>query len=425
MKGNIVSGNKVFKLVDKSLLENAKKTYQQDYFKKIELDCSIEIKEEKPIILNVQGTNNLSHISVAASSDIIPVSAINSPITADRIKNQLRKTGNTPFEFRNIEIDLDDNLYISPISALNELRRTALSLIQEKIVDQYSRAPITYPNLNFTKVTENSSKPNISVLFNTLDDNKDYSSLSGIDRVYIPLKYFIGSLHTKHTKILEKICSTFPTYLYLPVIMKDPFKNILLSTIEKAISLYSIKGFVVSNISQLSILDKWNTFSIIANCSMNIFNNQTCDMFSSFESVTLSPELNKQDLSNISCPAGVKKEIMVYGRTPLMYSNYCLLGKTNKCYPKCEQKCKDPHTYYLKDRLNMLFPIVPDPIQTITTIYNSKITSISPLSLNADSVRIDFLEEDLLQMQEVIDCIRNDKRLEGKDFTNGNLNREI
>ena len=47
------------------------------------------------------------------------------------------------------------------------------------------------------------------------------------------------------------------------------------------------------------------------------------------------------------------------------------------------EKFNDEHclSYIYKDRLNMLFPIVPDPIQTITTIYNSKITSISPLSL--------------------------------------------
>jgi len=422
MKGKIASGNKIFKLVDKSLLENAQITYKQDYYNKIQLDCSIEIKKDKPIILKVQGINNKSNISVSITSDIIPVSAINSPITSERIENQLKKTGNTPFEFRNIEIDLEDNLYISPISALNELRRSALSLIEEKIVNQYLRESISSHDINISKTRENSFNPDVSVLLNILDNNQDYSALSGINRIYIPLKYFIRS---SYKETLQKICSCFPTYIYLPVITKDSFKNILLNTIEKAIELYSIKGFVISNISWLSILGKWNEYSIIANYSMNIFNNKTCDMFSSFERVTLSPELNKQDLCNISCPTDVKKEIIVYGRTPLMNSNYCLLGKTNKCYPECDQKCKNPHTYYLKDRLNILFPIVPDPFQTITTIYNSKITSISPLELNSDSVRIDFLEEDLSQIQEVINCVRDGKRLEGKEYTNGNLNRVI
>lgn len=422
MKGNITSGNKIFKLVDKHLLENAQKTYQQDYFKKIELDCFIEIKKEKPIILKVQGVNNNSNISATITSDITPVLAINSPITLERVESQLKKTGNTPFIFRNIEINLEDNLYISPISALNELRRTALSLIEEKIVNQYLREAITTPNIEFSKPVETSFKPDISVLLNILDNTTDYSALTGVNRVYVPLKYFIGS---SYKEVLQKICSKSPTYIYLPVIAKDSLKNVFLNNIEKSIELYNIKGFVISNISWLSILNKWKNYSIIANYSMNIYNNKTCDMFSSFERVTLSLELNKQDLLNICCPANIKKEVLVYGRTPLIHSNYCLLGKTNKCYPECEQKCKNSHKYYLKDRLNLLFPILPDPLQTITTIYNCKTTSISPLELNADSVRIDFLEENLSQMQEIINCVRDGKRLEGKDFTNGNLNREI
>ena len=51
----------------------------------------------------------------------------------------------------------------------------------------------------------------------------------------------------------------------------------------------------------------------------------------------------------------MKQELIVYGRTPLMNINYCLLGDTNKCYPDCEMHCKDNMEYYLKDRLRTIF----------------------------------------------------------------------
>jgi carbamoyl-phosphate synthase large subunit len=34
-----------------------------------------------------------------------------------------------------------------------------------------------------------------------------------------------------------------------------------------------------------------------------------------------------------------------------MNSNYCLLGKSNKCYKDCDKKCMNNNSYFLKDRL--------------------------------------------------------------------------
>ncbi len=108
-----------------------------------------------------------------------------------------------------------------------------------------------------------------------------------------------------------------------------------------------------------------------------------------------------------------------------MTSNYCLLGNTNKCYPTCGLKCKEKVKYSLKDRLGFNFRIVPDSIQTITTIYNSKITSISGSNFNVDSYRIDILDESVEEINNIVKTVLEGNRLEGKDYTNGNLNREI
>ena len=42
-----------------------------------------------------------------------------------------------------------------------------------------------------------------------------------------------------------------------------------------------------------------------------------------------------------------------------------------------------------------------------------------------DSIRIDILEENLEEIQNIINIHKRGDRLEGENYTNGNLNREI
>lgn len=73
----------------------------------------------------------------------------------------------------------------------------------------------------------------------------------------------------------------------------------------------------------------------------------------------------------------------------------------------------------------MNFRILFDNIQTVSTIYNSKITSISSSEFDIDCARIDILDESINEINFIVNQVLNGKRLEGKLYTNGNLNREI
>ena len=121
-----------------------------------------------------------------------------------------------------------------------------------------------------------------------------------------------------------------------------------------------------------------------------------------------------------------KTEMIVYGKTPLMNSNYCLLGKTNKCYTSCAHSCNSSNSpLYLKDRLGFLFRVIPDNIDTVTTIYNSKITSIEHKDICVHCVRIDILDENIDEINHIIDIVKSGNKLEGNIFTNGNFNKDI
>ena len=73
-----------------------------------------------------------------------------------------------------------------------------------------------------------------------------------------------------------------------------------------------------------------------------------------------------------------------------MNTNYCVLGKTNKCYKECPKYCKQYDKYYLKDRLNFKFRVILDSIDTVSTIYNSKTTSIKWKDFNTNNLKLIF-----------------------------------
>lgn len=73
----------------------------------------------------------------------------------------------------------------------------------------------------------------------------------------------------------------------------------------------------------------------------------------------------------------------------------------------------------------MNFEVLPDNIQTVTTIYNSKITSISNREFKINSSRIDILDETISEINEIAKIVKNGKRFEVKNYTSGNLNKYI
>jgi len=271
--------------------------------------------------------------------------------------------------------------------------------------------------------------PKISVLLNNLDINFNYNELENIDNIYIPLKFFTSN---KYESILKTISNKFDTYIYMPTIVKSNYNNLFLSKATESVNKYDIKGFVISNICNILLLnnlfeDLDKNFKIISNYTFNVYNTNTVLELKKLgvSRFTISPELDKNAITNLCDYSYLQKELIVYGKIPVLNMNYCLLGETNKCYPTCKVRCMSDNNYYLKDRLNMKFKIMPDNIQTVTTIYNSKTTSISAKEFNIDFARIDILDENIEEINSIIKTIKSGKRLEGKDYTNGNLNREI
>lgn len=424
MKGNIKPGDKIFKIASKKLSDSAKFTFSGKELKKIKLQCKVTIKENEPVSVSIaplKEYESYKNISVNIKSEIIPEKAINQPITKEKIITQFSKTTDTPFEFEKIDVDLDEGLYIPHLSQINSLRREALEKIEFLISRKYTRVPVEIKKKSFEQKPYTKTK--FSLLLSQMNPIYDYKNLEKVDRVYIPLRCF---RNVKNKNAIKDITSKFDTYIYLPAVINLNYLNLLDSFIASFVASYDIKGFVFSSIGELGILqnENYKDLEFIANYTLNVFNDYTVDALENYNisTVTISPELRKQDIQAIH--SRINKELIVYGKLKVMTSKYCLLGHSNGCYPKCDVKCKDTeHNYYLKDRMGLLFKVIPNNLQTLSNIYNSKTLSIDYSSLNIDYARIDILEENISEINNIIRTVKSGNRFEGPDYTNGNLNR--
>ena len=386
MKGNINLGDTIYKITDKSLSSTVQNSLNNENIK-VRLNCNLKIKTGQKISVFVKCLN--FDIEDNFYFEHIPDGAKNAPITTEKILNQFNKTLNTCFEFNKIDIDLDDNLFI-PTSIINEIRRQAINRIEEKILDSFKRKIDL--KIEDTYTNKESSNQEKSLLLNTLNLSYDYSNLKHFDKIYIPLKYFADKNYTEILKVLENKSNL---YIYMPVVVKDRYLSTIETLVKNAINSFKIKGAVVSEMSSVHLFEN---MEIMANYNFNIFNTYTAFELNKlgFTTITLSPELSPDELSNIKAN---NKEVIVYGKIPLMTMNYCLLGKSNRCYKDCKHLCLEKNDYYLNDRYNFKFRVIPDNIQTLTTIYNSRNISIS--NVNAKCIRYDILDETIDEINDL------------------------
>lgn len=465
MKGNLHLGDKVYKLTDAVKSKKIDEFIQKEN-KKIPLSAHIIVKKGVPLSLEVTSCDKEdgNYFSMSAKSviDILPIDAITNPISEDRIKEQLCKTTNSQFEFKYIKVDLDDNTYVPKISYINQLRRECLEKLEEQAIQRFSRNKknivLSSINSNINDIAQNNSNKSIIIqnnlcknniiqnnsdisvtgsnitnnenskiclLLNELDLDYDYSKISNVDNIYVPLKYFKNK---QYWEIIKTLSRNNNLYIYLPTVLKDNFRNFYFNDIDAIIKKYKIKGLICSNLSCINYFSNLKgKLDLVANYTFNVFNNYTINELAEIgiKRVVLSPELDESNLKNITNNSIIPTEVLVYGKFVLMNIGYCLLGSSNLCYPRCDMKCKENSKFYLKDRLNMNFRLIPDSIQTISTLYNSKINSISYSNIKPNFVRISILDENIDEINEIIKCVKNDKPFTGSNFTKGNFNKTV
>ena len=121
------------------------------------LNATITIKKDKPISMQITPSFQLPEIYQKMNIKVelpeaIPVEAKNRPLEAENIILQITKTNNTPYQFKNIKVNLDDGLFLPKISMLNELRRIGLQKVEEFALSNIRRqSPTNFQNFDIVQ----------------------------------------------------------------------------------------------------------------------------------------------------------------------------------------------------------------------------------------------------------------------------------
>ncbi len=318
----------------------------------------------------------------------------------NRILCQIQKTGNTIFRIKNVDI-LVENLKI-PVSALNHLRRETIDKFEKALENRIQRSYEKEIKLDFQiQTARKQQNPKINLFLQKFSSQIDYSKLN-YNEIYVPFAELINGV-----KMRDCIA-------VLPNIVEENYETLIL---ENRQVLEQAKAVMIAHISQIELLEKLElNKNIVADYSLNITNcfSQKVIKDLGIKRFTISPELDKKAIHLFT--NDLEKELVVYGRTCLMTSKYCPIGKNGNCKNACKQG-----EYVLKDRKDFCFPVVSDCINCHSKIYNSKILSIENVGLAVDFVRIDVLNETQEEIENIICTVNAGQKLSGKIYTNGNL----
>ena len=363
----------VYLTYDKQLMEETQKSYSDDFYRKTVIKGVFQARHGEKAKFTV--TDNRSN-SFTAYSDI-DVQEANSPDANQNILKNLYKTGNTVFEFEDISIKTDFDVFL-PAKTVNALRRDALDGLTE-IRKAISVAPVDkiFPkHLNINRsINRSDKKPGVSLFF--FEDRPDFDIKDiNADRIYMP-----ESMYKRYSYDNR-------AYMYKPIGSMLNEKTIL------------PKRVISSSMGILEYdCDKVMDFGI------NCLNTYTADFLAGYnnvKAVCLSHELPIEDISTfIGMNSNISFEYITYGRVAVMKTKYCIKGALNQM-PECmnqdlhlldrQKKRLDIVTYCDCHTSYLLGAFTINNINRIDEIRKS----------GADTLRINVYKETKEEIKEII-----------------------
>ncbi len=367
--------------------------------KKLKLKANIEIKLDSFVKISICCDEFKSEYISKTKAE----KAIKTPTLAENVILQLRRTGGTPFEFTDITVDLEDNVFLTA-GALNSLRREALEKFEKEYVSSFKREDLC------TKLAEIEGvcvdKPGYVCEITTAEQ---FDSVKGYDfsYLYIPL-HLVLKQTDKFNMYKDKIVIVPPA-----IIHEDEFNDVVIKA--KALLDNGFCGILVNNIS---LIKEFEDYNIFGGFRLNIFNSSALEFYKNYglKIAELSPELNLRQLRAIK--KSIATQVLVYGRLPLMITENCVIRNGDNC------PCSDNN--YLTDRMGMKFPVIKDGDSCRSVILNCKKTFMGfdkdkIVACNIKELRLYFTDETCDECIRVCDSFFKNSGYRPDDFTNGHF----
>ena len=350
------------------------------------------------------------HSFTARSSE--PVQhALNRPLTEDRIRSQINKTGNSMFCFSRLDVTMDPDIFM-PVQQLSGLRRDAFSGLEAQILSDDKRPSVPAPAAGQLSVPQDDEAGLSDIRFSIYVETEEqlqaaagYVRQSGFApaRIYLGTGILTGSFSDRPEE-LRRILQIFrqdhsEIFAALPYVLRSteyPVLEKLLSSARAA----DADGLLIRNCGEYQFLREHGfDKKMILDHNLYVFNHYACDFWKSCGVTEYTVPL-EQDEDEPGFPAYDNLEMEVYGAEPVMVSAQCLFKTADTCR-------KTSPVSVLTDRKGKHFPVRAHCDFCYNVIYNSRPRRIikgpaAGLHRRAQLLRIRFSTETAAQVTDVL-----------------------
>lgn len=250
---------------------------------------------------------------------------------ADEVRKQMEKTGETHYEFEELEVELGNKVFV-PGSVLKKLRKEAFFRMDEKKTARYRRQ---YHRSDLKRIWKDEPrtdcKPEFTVSLESLELLKTVLKHSKVQNVYLPWRQLKQESDPEH--VIERVTAAGrKCYLLLPQIVR--MKQIKeLDQAKKWIFSEKIQGLIIRNLEEYGwALEAGYSGEIILDYMMYGYNREAVLEYEEYakESVRMTcpeecslAEMEELDLKNA--------DLLIYGYLPLMVSVQCVKENLHRC----------------------------------------------------------------------------------------------
>lgn len=280
----------------------------------------------------------------ATAVGAVPERAKSQGLTEAYLKEQMFKTGGTPYNCIDNQAKAEPGLFL-PASEVNELRRRLVAALSEERAKPPVRRIGTMPR-------KPKSKPVVAdpvMIFQVLNAQQLTAELAALrpKYIYVPLMVM-----AEHFEALEPFIANGSTPVaVLPRVITDNEMKAVYDALTQVFDL-GVNEALVGNLGH-AVLARKAGMKLRGDFGLNCFNSLTMEVLeqAGFLSATASFELRLAQIRDLSKP--LDTEVIIYGRLPLMVSDQCMIRHSaGRC------NCQTPGQ--LTDRTGSIFPVVKE-----------------------------------------------------------------
>lgn len=424
---------------DKSMITFEKPSYEKSN-EVLHTDVErkyVGVKSQIPVtgtVILQKGQPMKFYISGNATEDEAPVimvcatggevsEARNKPLEQADVYDRMNKTGETNFYFSELEVVLDEDVFV-PNGMLNQLRRDALELLEQEMLQKYFRKSNERAEEKTKKITEMPLKNGINYIASceTMEQVDKCLRNKKLSTVYVDSHIFgQNDFVSELSNCIEKIHKAQKmVFLRLPVIFRK-HTAVFFESIVAELKKMPLDGMVVRNYEEVHFVStNFPQIMMVADYNLYTYNDVAKASFeeSDVTITTIPLELNQKEIRGRD---NHNSEMVIYGYYPLMVTANCVHKNTLSCDKKSG-------VHYLKDRYNVLFPVKNFCGSCYNVIYNSIPTCLlgeqdKLYSMDVCRMRLEFTIEKGDEITNVLDSLEG----HGKEIesTKGHYKRGV